>query len=180
MSDDDSEQRARGKALMRDVYGWDIDPTKPFEVATVDHLFGEVWAEGKLSVRDRRLLLIGLAAGTGLEDVAGLQLDAAMNLGELDADDLRTIVVFLAHYAGWPRGAKLNAEVEKIIGRHAKAAAKAAAPSSAINAPVDVATATAETDPVATADDADADTSDASDARDASDASDAADAGPVS
>lgn len=125
MSDHD-EVRERGKAQMRAVYGWDIEPTKPFETSTVDHLFGEVWAEGKLSVRDRRLVLIGLAAGTGQTDVAGLQLDAAMNLGELDAEDLRTLVVFLAHYAGWPRAAKLNSEVETLITRHEAAAAKAA------------------------------------------------------
>ena len=50
-----------------------------------------------------------------MEDVAGLQLDAAVRLGELDTDDLRTIVVFLAHYAGWPHAARLNSEVEKII-----------------------------------------------------------------
>jgi 4-carboxymuconolactone decarboxylase len=118
MTEPDSEQRARGKALMKQVYGWDIDHVEgPFVETTVDHLFGEVWAEGKLSVRDRRLMLIGMAAGSGLEDVAGLQLDAAVRLGELDADDLRTIVVFLAHYAGWPRAARLNTEVEKIISR---------------------------------------------------------------
>ena len=118
MSEYDSEQRERGKALMKQVYGWDIDQVEgPFVEATVDHLFGEVWNEGKLSIRDRRLLLIGLTAGSGLEDVAGLQLDAAVRLGELDADDLRTIVVFLAHYAGWPRAARLNMEVEKIIAR---------------------------------------------------------------
>lgn len=126
MSEDD-DVRERGKAQMRAVYGWDIEPTKPFETSTVDHLFGEVWAEGKLSVRDRRLVLIGMAAGTGQTDVAALQLDAAMNLGELDAEDLRTLVVFLAHYAGWPRAAKLNSEVESLIGRHEQAAAKAAA-----------------------------------------------------
>ncbi|MCU1369069.1 MAG: putative carboxymuconolactone decarboxylase [Ilumatobacteraceae bacterium] len=118
MTEADSDQRARGKALMKQVYGWDIDQVVgPFVETTVDHLFGEVWAEGKLSVRDRRLMLIGLAAGSGLEDVAGLQLDAAVRLGELDADDLRTIVVFLAHYAGWPRAARLNTEVENIIAR---------------------------------------------------------------
>lgn len=118
MATEDSEQRARGKALMKQVYGWDIDQVEgPFVETTVDHLFGEVWNEGKLSVRDRRLMLIGLTAGSGLEDVAGLQLDAAVRLGELDADDLRTIVVFLAHYAGWPRAARLNTEVEKIIAR---------------------------------------------------------------
>lgn len=113
--------RERGRAMMRDVYGWDIEPTKPFEVTTVDHLFAEVWAEGELSIAERRLLLIGLAVGTGQIDVAGLQLDSAMRLGELDADDLRTIVTFLAHYAGWPRAAALNSEVETLIARAERA-----------------------------------------------------------
>lgn len=121
MTDDDTTgRRDSGREMMRQVYGWDIEPTKPFEVATVDHLFGEVWAGGKLSVRDRRLVLVGLAVGGGLEDVAGLQLDAALRLGELDVDDLRYLVVFLAHYAGWPRAARLNAEVENLIARHEK------------------------------------------------------------
>ncbi|MEZ5180723.1 MAG: carboxymuconolactone decarboxylase family protein [Acidimicrobiales bacterium] len=116
MSDD--ELRTRGKANMKAVYGWDVDHVEgSFVEYTIDHLFGRVWAEGNLSVKERRLLLIGLAAGSGLEDVAGLQLDAATRLGELDADDLRAIVVFLAHYAGWPRAAKLNMEVEKIVAR---------------------------------------------------------------
>lgn len=121
---DDPTARERGKQLMRDVYGWDIEPTKPFEVATVDHLFGEVWAQGDLSVKERRLLLIGLAVGTGQVDVAGLQLDSALRLDELTPDDLRTITVFLAHYAGWPRAAALNSEVEQLIARHEKAAAQ--------------------------------------------------------
>ncbi len=118
----DPAPRERGKELMRQVYGWDFEPTKEFERQTVDHLFGEIWDGGKLSVRDRRLVLIGMAAGSGLEDVAALQLDAAMELGELDADDLRYLVVFLAHYAGWPRAAKLNREVETLIARREKAA----------------------------------------------------------
>jgi 4-carboxymuconolactone decarboxylase len=121
MSDADPNpdpRRQRGRDQMRQVYGWDIEPTRPFEEATVDHLFGEVWAQGKLSVRDRRLVLIGLAAGSNLEEVATLQLDAALTLGELDADDLRTLVVFLAHYAGWPRAAKLNSQVEELLARH--------------------------------------------------------------
>lgn len=122
--DHDHDQRERGKALMRQVYGWDFDPTKDFERQTVDHLFGEIWASGKLSVRDRRLVLIGLTAGSGLEDVAGLQLEVALKLGELDADDLRDLVVFLAHYAGWPRAAKLNTEVENLIARNEKAATR--------------------------------------------------------
>ena len=114
----DDELRSTGKAQMKAVYGWDIDHVEgSFVEYTVDHLFGRVWQEGKLSVKERRLMLIGMAAGSGLEDVASLQLDAAVRLGELDAEDLRSIVVFIAHYAGWPRAAKLNMEVEKIIAR---------------------------------------------------------------
>ncbi len=114
----DDARRTRGKAMMKQVYGWDIDQVEgPFVEATVDHLFGEVWAEGTLTVKERRLLLIGMAVASGLTDVAGLQLDAAVRLDELDAADLRSIVVFVAHYAGWPHAAKLNSEVEKLIAR---------------------------------------------------------------
>ena len=116
----DNGRRAEGKAQMRAVYGWDIEPTKPFERATVDHLFGSVWADrpDSLSVRDLRLVLIGMTAGSGLPDVAGLQIETALNQGELDVADLRHLIVFLAHYAGWPRGAVLNSLVEQIIPRH--------------------------------------------------------------
>ncbi|MCB1040487.1 MAG: carboxymuconolactone decarboxylase family protein [Acidimicrobiales bacterium] len=114
----DPEARERGKANMKAVYGWDVDHVEgSFVEYTVDHLFGNVWDEGKLTVKERRLVLIGMMVGSGLDDVAGLQLDAAVRLGELDADDLRTLVVFLAHYAGWPKAAKLNTEVEKLIAR---------------------------------------------------------------
>ncbi|MCB0975946.1 MAG: carboxymuconolactone decarboxylase family protein [Acidimicrobiales bacterium] len=116
----DETARDRGKEMMRAVYGWDIEPDKPFEVATVDHLFGEVWAEGELTVKERRLLLLGLTVGTGQIDVAGLQADAAMKLGEFTAEELRSMTVFLAHYAGWPRAAAFNSQVEQIIARNDK------------------------------------------------------------
>lgn len=111
-------KREQGKAMMQAVYGWDIDPGKPFEVQTVDHLFGEVWADGELSVRDRRLVLIGLCAGLGLEDAASIQFDAALRMEELSPDDLRELVVLLAHYAGWPVAAKFNGVVENLIAQH--------------------------------------------------------------
>ncbi|MCB1027396.1 MAG: carboxymuconolactone decarboxylase family protein [Microthrixaceae bacterium] len=112
----DDDRRARGQEMVKSVYGWEFPTVEgPFVESTVDHLFGEVWAEGTLSVKERRMMLIGMAVAGGMEDVAGLQLDAAVRLGELDADDLRSIVVFVAHYAGWPHGARLNTEVEKII-----------------------------------------------------------------
>ncbi|QYJ03898.1 carboxymuconolactone decarboxylase family protein [Nocardioides panacisoli] len=112
------EQRRRGLQKMEQVYGFDMtDGEGDFFGYTADHLFGDVWQREGLSDRDRRLLLIGLLAGTGGADVLGIQVPAAYANGELDATALREIVIFLCHYAGWPHGARLNQVVEDTIAR---------------------------------------------------------------
>jgi 4-carboxymuconolactone decarboxylase len=114
-----TDRRARGLAMMAKVYGWDVqEGPGDFFSMTVEHLFGEVWTRDGLSFRDRRLLLIGLLVGQGLDDVLGLQIEAALGNGEIDGDELREIVLFLTHYAGWPRGAKLNSAAEALIAKH--------------------------------------------------------------
>lgn len=123
MTDDD--RRQRGLQMMRQVYGWDVqDGPGDFFGLTVDHLFADIWTRPGLTLRDRRLLLIGLLVGQGLHDVAEIQVDAALGNGELDADQLREVVIFLTHYAGWPSGAKLSMQAEKVIAKAAKAKAR--------------------------------------------------------
>lgn len=56
-------------------------------------------------------------AATGRHDILDIQLDSAHRLGELDDTALREIVIFLAHYLGWPTAATLNTQVEKLIAR---------------------------------------------------------------
>ncbi len=110
--------------MMKRVYGWDIGEVQgDFVEATVDHLFGEVWANGEMSVRERRLLLIGYLLGSGQDDVVGLQLDCAHGIGELSIDELREIVLFMAHYAGWPIAARMNSKVEELSARQRQAEA---------------------------------------------------------
>ncbi len=112
------EQRRRGLQKMEQVYGFEMtDGEGDFFGYTADHLFGDIWHRPGLTDRDRRLLLIGLLAGTGAADVLGIQVPAAHANGELDDDELREIVIFLCHYAGWPNGARLNSIVEETIAR---------------------------------------------------------------
>jgi 4-carboxymuconolactone decarboxylase len=112
------DRRERGLEKMREVYGWNLPVVEgAFTELTVDHLFAEIWSRDVLSIRDRRLLLIGLLVGYGLDDVVELQLESALKLEEATPDELREIVIFLAHYAGWPRAAKLHAVVEKILAK---------------------------------------------------------------
>jgi len=121
-----TDKRSIGLAKMGEVYGWDVgDGPGDFFGMTVEHLFAEVWTREGLSIRDRRLLLVGMLVGSGLDDVVELQLDAALRCGDLDIDELREIVIFLTHYAGWPWGAKLNSMVEKLAARQAKQAGQA-------------------------------------------------------
>lgn len=119
MDDEQTDKRRRGLEKMEQVYGFEVkDGPGDFFGYTVDHLFADIWERPGLTVEQRRLLLIGLLAGRGADDVNSIQLEAAYTRGELDAEALREIVVFLAHYAGWPSAAKLTMVVESVIGKH--------------------------------------------------------------
>ena len=112
------ELRRKGLKRMEEVYGFEMsDGEGDFFRYTADHLFADIWNRPGLTDRDRRLLLIGLLAGRGAHDVLGLQVPAAYSNGELDAEALREIVIFLSHYAGWPDGARLNSLVEETIAK---------------------------------------------------------------
>jgi 4-carboxymuconolactone decarboxylase len=121
--DDLPEGRRRGLERMEEVYGFELsDGEGDFFRYTADHLFADIWNRPGLSDRDRRLLLIGLLAGTGAHDVLTIQIPAAYAKGELDDTALREIVIFLCHYAGWPNGARLNSLVEDTIAKAQKKA----------------------------------------------------------
>jgi len=122
---------------MGEVYSFEVsDGPGDFFGYTVEHLFGEIWERPGLSLRDRRLLLLGLMCSEGLDGVTGIQVESALAKGDLSAHDLREIVIFLSHYAGWPKGAGLNTIVETGIARHEKALRKAAEAAAASEADV--------------------------------------------
>jgi 4-carboxymuconolactone decarboxylase len=114
------ELRRRGLDKMTEVYGWEFqDGPGDFFGYTADHLFADIWSRPGLDTKERRLLLVGMLAAQGATDVLEIQLGAAYRNGELDAEGMREIVVFLAHYAGWPVAARLNNVVEKILSQEA-------------------------------------------------------------
>ena len=87
-------RRAQGLDVMQQVYGWEVqDGPGDFFGTTVDHLFADIWSRPGLSLRDRRLLLLGALTAQGLDDVADIQVRAALGNAELDADQLREIAL---------------------------------------------------------------------------------------
>ncbi|GAB0105286.1 carboxymuconolactone decarboxylase family protein [Nocardia sp. JMUB6875] len=117
-----SEIRQQGLKTMSEVYGFDLPNLTgdPFYEVTVDHLFADIWNRPGLTMRDRRLLLLGAIAAQGNAEIAEIQVGAALRNGELDADQLREIAVFLAHYIGWPSATKLDGAIRKTLAKDKK------------------------------------------------------------
>lgn len=110
---------ARGLAVFEQVYGPGTSRSlvgsdrSDFAVETISHLFGEIWSRPNLSIRDRRLLLIGVTATLGREDLILVQATAALVNNELTETQLDEMVLFLAFYVGWCNSGPLYSGVLK-------------------------------------------------------------------
>jgi len=109
----------KGARNLNQVYAGDVsampEGTMPFLDVMMRTLFGEVWERDVLSIRDRRLLLMGVIASQGQGDIWKIQAKSALKRGELTADELRETLIILAPYAGYPNVASLLGDCESAI-----------------------------------------------------------------
>lgn len=120
------ERRERGARNMEDVCGMPAPPAGfgRFVDLTVEHLFGEVWGNQALSVRDRRLVVLGILAALGDAQNLGAHMGQALKRGDVTPEQLDEIVVTVAHYAGWPRSTHAHAAAGTAKAAHAEAQKK--------------------------------------------------------
>jgi 4-carboxymuconolactone decarboxylase len=116
----DDERRKRGMKYFDEVYGGIV----PFPVEalhddflfnTVDQLFSEVWSRPQMSIRDRRLFVMGMIAAQAEADTFEIQVRAALHKGELSPADIRELAVILPYYVGYPRGSRMRAVTQKVL-----------------------------------------------------------------
>lgn len=117
MADDDRYQR--GVEMIKEVYAGDVvappKGTMAFSDLMLESLFAEVWTREVLSIRDRRLILLGVIGALGEKDTFAIQAKASLKRGELTPAQLREVLIMLANYAGYPRAAALIGIVEQQI-----------------------------------------------------------------
>lgn len=120
------ELRAKGLAKMNEVYGWEMPNIEgdPYFDLTVDHLFGTIWTKPGLSMREKRLMTLSAVTALGLQDLAEVQVNAALLNGEFSEEELKDIAIFLTQYVGFPLGSGLNGTVSKVVAKRRKAAEK--------------------------------------------------------
>ncbi len=117
--------RDKGLAKLQEVYGGQL-PTPPpegqdeFYDYMLETLFGRLWLDEALSIRDRRLALLGAIAAQGEEMTFKIQARASMMNGELSAEQLEKLVLFLTQYVGYPKMSKLRMALMEVTTEMAK------------------------------------------------------------
>ena len=115
------ELRRKGLQKMNEVYAWDMpDMPGDYFALTVDHLFGTIWSRPGLSMRDKRLMTLSVVAALGLQDLAEVQVNAALQNQEITEDEQREMAIFITHYVGFPLGSGLNGVIERVIAKRRK------------------------------------------------------------
>jgi len=118
------ERRERGAETIKKVYAGDVivPPAGASDFADImlEQVFAEVWTREALSMRDRRLLIMGVIACMGETMTWGIQAKAALKNGELTPEQLREALIQLAQYAGYPRAAGLLGVTEQKIAEFEK------------------------------------------------------------
>jgi 4-carboxymuconolactone decarboxylase len=121
--DDAREQSQVGLDMIDKVLGEGVSAnfagsTEPFLQDVTDHVFGEIWNRPGLSIRDRRLLTMGVLAAFGQSETFALHAAGALRSGDVDADQLREIVLHLSYYAGSSNGTMIRRGVVEVLAKH--------------------------------------------------------------
>ena len=97
-----------------------VDPppvTTPFERATRDFVFGEVWPRPGLSRRDRRLVTLTCVAAADAPQPIEDHVYAALNSGDLELEAILEFVLQFAVYCGWPKASHVEMYIRRIWAR---------------------------------------------------------------
>lgn len=117
------ERLEKGREALTKIYGEQAaeyvasNVGTPYTDETVGRLFGEVWERPGLSLRDRRLLVLGATAMLGRADLVEFQVYGGLQGGDFDREQLDEAIFQLAYYVGWGNASALthgtNAALEK-------------------------------------------------------------------
>jgi len=112
---------AKGLAMLDAVYGpgqsaqMEELRDDPYVTNTVTNLFASIWSRPNMSIRDRRLLVIGATAMLGRPDLIETQVRGAIVNAELNPEQLLEIPLHLAYYVGWGNSSALFRGIKAAI-----------------------------------------------------------------
>ncbi len=117
--------REKGIEMFNTVYCGDL-PQPPEEGKDkffdfmLESLFGELWSDERLSIKEKRLLLLGAIMAQGEEMTFAIQSRSALKNGELTPEQLELVVLFLTQYVGYPKASRLRMTLMGVIDEYNK------------------------------------------------------------
>lgn len=109
----------KGEEKIKDVYAGDVvvppEGAYAFTDIMLETLFADIWTRDTLSMRDKRILLLGMIAAQGEADTFKIQTKASIKRGEMTAEEIRELHIFIAQYCGYPKAAALVGPMEAAI-----------------------------------------------------------------
>ena len=99
------EQRERGLTLLGKLFGGPAGKgpaiPEPLGRYTVEHLFGEVWQQDDLTLKERSLATCTILFALNRPEEMKIHFRGARNVG-VEREKLLGVIAHGAHYAGWP------------------------------------------------------------------------------
>lgn len=92
----------------------EIDPDS-YNAHILRTVYNDVWARENMSMRERRLLVIGALAAQALEWPLRTHLACALQMGELGKDDVEEMKYLLNVYIGAPKATMFSQIVDPLL-----------------------------------------------------------------
>jgi len=121
----EQEMIDRGKQVFEQCYGGVIPLPERIDPRGYSgqsmKMFNDVWGDGRLSFREKRLVVLGALAGMGADpSLFAIHAKAALGNGELSGDELHAVILMAAPYVGLPYASPLYQTLEKLLADDAR------------------------------------------------------------
>jgi 4-carboxymuconolactone decarboxylase len=116
---DEDEMISRGMELFEECYRGVVPMPKvnarEFSGMTMK-MFNDFWGDGRLSFREKRLIVLGILAGSGADpSLFTTHSKSALRNGEMTADEVRAVVLMALPYVGFPKASPIFVATEMLI-----------------------------------------------------------------
>jgi alkylhydroperoxidase/carboxymuconolactone decarboxylase family protein YurZ len=121
---DEDEMISRGMEVFEECYRG-VVPMPPVDAREFSgmtmKMFNDFWGDGRLSFREKRLIVLGILAGSGADpSLFSIHTKSALRNGELSADEARAVVLMALPYVGFAKASPIFVATEALIAEESK------------------------------------------------------------
>ena len=113
-ADDPETLAERGRAMQRRVYS-ELPADDPWLEIGQEHLFGQIWTRPGLTIKERRLISLSVAAAVGSRSGYTSHLKGGLDSGDLSEEELWEWLIHFTQYAGYPKAAPVWSAYRKLL-----------------------------------------------------------------